>query len=34
MITHLYDFISEFLWIERNVLEKQVEENFDRLYKD
>ena len=33
MITHLYDFISEFLWIERNLLEKQVEENFDRLYK-
>jgi hypothetical protein len=32
MITHLYDFISEFLWVERLELEKKVEENFDRLY--
>lgn len=32
MITHLYDFISEFLWIERIELEKKVEKNFDRLY--
>ncbi len=32
MITHLYDFISDFLWIERIELEKKVEENFDRLY--
>ena len=33
MITHLYNFISEFLNIERSELEKMVEENFDRLYK-
>ncbi len=32
MITHLYDFISEFLWIERCYLGKIVEKNFDRLY--
>jgi Tat protein secretion system quality control protein TatD with DNase activity len=32
MITHLYDFISEFLWIDRIKLEKIVEENFDKLY--
>ena len=32
MITYLYDFVSDFLWIEREILEKQVEENFDRLY--
>jgi len=32
MITHLYDFISDFLWIERNELEKIIEKNFDRLY--
>lgn len=32
MITHLYEFISRFLWIDRIELEKQVEENFDRLY--
>ena len=32
MITYLYDFISDFLWIERLELEKIVEENFDRLY--
>ena len=32
MITHLYDFISDFLWIERLELEKVVEENFDNLY--
>jgi len=32
MITYLYNFVSEFLWIERNILEQQVEVNFDKLY--
>ena len=32
MITYLYDFISDFLEIERVELEKKVKENFDRLY--
>jgi len=32
MITYLYDFISDFLWVERIELEKIVEKNFDRLY--
>lgn len=32
MITYLYDFISDFLWIERSELEEKVEKNFDRLY--
>lgn len=33
MIIHLYDFISEFLWIEKSNLIKITDSNFDRLYK-
>lgn len=32
MIVYLYDFVSDFLWIEKMELERVVEENFDRLY--
>lgn len=32
-VKYIYDYVAEFLWKEKNILESQVEKNFKNLYK-